>query len=39
VSYPTEGLITIGAGLTVYLIGAFKYLNALTELGPSEDEL
>jgi hypothetical protein len=37
VSYPTEGLITIGAGLVIYLIGAFKHLSAVLDLGPSED--
>lgn len=33
----TEGLMTIGAGLAVWLYGTFKYLNALMDLGPSED--
>jgi hypothetical protein len=37
VSYPTEGLMTIGAGLAIYLIGAFKYLNAVMDLDPSDD--
>ena len=37
VGYPTEGLMTIGAGLAIYLIGAFKYLSAVMDLGPSED--
>ncbi len=38
VSYPTEGLMTIGVGLAIYLIGAFKYLIAVMDLGPSEDQ-
>jgi hypothetical protein len=33
----TEGLITIGAGLAIWLFGAFKHLNAMMDLGPSED--
>src|SRR3990170_1274768 len=34
----TEGLMTIGAGLAIWLYGAFKHLNAVMDLGPSEDE-
>lgn len=36
--FMTEGLMTIGTGLAIYLFGAFKYLNAVMELGPSEDQ-
>lgn len=36
--FQTEGLMTIGAGLAIYLFGAFRYLNAVMELGPSEDQ-
>jgi hypothetical protein len=38
VAYPTEGLLTIGAGLAIWLYGAFKHLNAVMDLGPSEDQ-
>ena len=34
----TEGLMTIGVGLAIWLYGAFKHLNAVMDLGPSEDE-
>jgi len=37
VNFRTEGLMTIGSGLAVWLFGTFKYLNALMDLGPSED--
>ncbi len=36
--FQTEGLMTIGAGLAIYLFGAFRYLSAVMELGPSEDQ-
>lgn len=39
VHFRTEGLMIIGAGLAVWLFGTFKYLNALMDLGPSEDPL
>ena len=37
VRFPTDGLMIIGVGLAVWLFGTFKYLNALMDLGPSED--
>jgi hypothetical protein len=39
VRYPTPGLIFIGAGLAVYLVGAFRYLGALLDLGQSDDDI
>ena len=33
----TEGLMTIGAGLAVWLIGTFRYLNAVMDLGASDE--
>ena len=37
VQFRTEGLLTIGAGLAIWLFGALKYLNALMEQGPRDD--
>ncbi len=36
-SFMTEGLMTIGVGLGIWLFGAFKHLSAVMDLGPSED--
>ena len=35
--YLTEGLMTIGAGLAIWLFGTFKYLNAMMDLGASNE--
>ena len=36
--YLTEGLMIIGAGLAIWLIGAFNHLNAAMGPDPSEDQ-
>lgn len=34
----TEALLMIGAGLAIWLYGVFKHLNALIDMGPSDDD-